>query len=413
MATQDVYTGFRRVETEQANIIPPQVIGNKIDLMTSNYAPFSFLTRLKKEKGKLGDNTYYWFDDLMVKNVTTIATAYAASATSWVVAAGTGDYAASWDLVWNRTKNEYAHVVVVSTDTWTVRATVDSGTASAGDVGDEIVILAPLSEEGGDIPYMKSTEPTKYTGYPGKIINSFMFTDEAMFSDSYFDKKDFDYQKEKTTIVKHARDMDYLCLFGGKARNYTTAATLTDYTPDALGNILGLPWGVKTFLQTYGDDDHTPDDADLTEFEMIDRFEAFFFAEGEPQNKKNGWFIIPPRLSTAMVKWNIGRMRFEKKVGTDDAVAGFAFTEWMSPFGPLRIVVHQGLQSQISGGTHFYGMFDINRLAFCPYNNMDTHIVLDAVKDGKQRKVGYVRTFGGPVIHQPNAHVWGSFNTTS
>jgi len=121
-----------------------------------------------------------------------------------------------------------------------------------------------------------------------------MFTDEAMFSNSYFDKKDFDYQKEKTTIVKHARDMDYLCLFGGKARSYTTAATLTDYTPDALGNIMGLPWGVKTFLQTYGDDDHTPDDTDLTEFEAIDRMEAFFLCgRRAARTRKNGWWIIP------------------------------------------------------------------------------------------------------------------------
>jgi len=414
--TQTIYQTTRRVETEQSNIIPPDVIGRKIDLMTSNYGPFSFLTRLKKE-GKLGDNTYYWFDDLMVKNVTTLRVDTAAAATTWYVAAGTAEYAASWDYVWNRTKNLYVHVVAIDgtagTDSWTVRDNVDGGTAVACSAGDELVILAPMSEEGGDIPSMKSTEPTKYTGYPGKVINAFSFTDEAMFSNSYFDKKDYDYQKDKTAVVKHARDLDYLCLFGGLGASYTLAATLTTYTPDALGNKMGLPWGIKSFLQYYGDDDHTPDDPDLTEFEIIDRMEAFFFAEGEPQNKKNGFWLMPPRLMTSMLKWNIGKMRFEKMVGSKSAVVGFMFTEWMSPFGPLRLVTHEGLQSKIAGGTHFYLMTDINRLAFCPYKGMDTHIVLDAVKDGLQRKVGYVRTMGGPVIHQPNAHVWGSFSTTS
>jgi len=43
---------------------------------------------------------------------------------------------------------------------------------------------------------------------------------------------------------------------------------------------------------------------------------------------------------------------------------------------------------------------------------MDTHIVLDAVKGWQAAEGGLRQNLGGPVIHQPNAHVWGSFNTT-
>jgi len=417
MAQQTVYSGIRESITAQAQLIPDQVVQNKIDLLTSNKAPWTLLTRSGKARPKkpVGSWTYYIYQDLLIKAHTTLAAAAAVGATTWNVATGTGAYISGWDVLWNRTRNVFVHAQTVSTDAVTVVANVDGGTDTAGQVGDEIIILGNATQEAGGIVQAKTIQETKRTNYVEDTMTSWHFSDMALNSDSFFTQKDPSYQRMKI-MIEHQRKLERKYKFNGLAKLLSTAtSTYTNPSATSTSRKTGFTMGfINGFMRTYADADHWQTQDDLTENEIIDQLEYVFYAENEGQNKKTVVWWVPPKLLTAMTKWNIGRNQYTDRESKKNATLGLKFREWVSPFGIINIITDHELGSTVSGGRNFYCFMDLSRVATIPYAGLDTHIKIHkSTYSAPKETIGYIRTVDGTYFTQENAHLVGSFITTS
>ena len=341
---QTIIEGLRDVHTAQDQLIPEQIVQNKIDLLTANKAPWTLFTRSAKKKKAIGDNTFYIYQDLLVKAHTTLASTVAVAATTWNVAAGTGDYIAGWDILWNRTRNVFVHVKSISTDAVTVIANYDSGTDTQGEAGDEVLILGNATQEGGGVVQARTVQETKRTNYPQDIMTAFEFTDQAKQSSSHFSQKDSDYQMLKFGI-DHQRKLERVIKFNGLPALTTGSDTYED--PVQSGSYkVGLTMGFfGGFMNTYADSDHIQTEASLTENEFIEILPYVFFAEYEGQNKKQIALICGPSLLSGITRWNIGRGRYTNETSTKPKTLGLnlvgsillSITKWIRLSPATRI----------------------------------------------------------------------------
>lgn len=408
---QTLFEGLRDVETAQDQLIPEQVVQNQIDLLTANKYPWTLFTRSAKKKKAVGDNTFYIYQDLLVKAHTTLASTAAVSATTWNLAAGTGPYVAGWDILWNRTRNVFVHVQSVTTDAATVVANFDSGTDTQGEAGDEILILGNATQEGGGVPQARSTQETKRTNYPQDIMTPFEFTDQAQNSDSHFNQKDEAYQLVKDAI-HHQRKIERVIKFNGLPTLKTPSGTYEDPLRSAswkVGYTMGFFAG---FMNAYADSDHIQTEASLTESEFIEILPYVFFAEYEGQNKKKIALICGASLLSGITRWNIGRGRFTNETSDKPKTLGLNFTKWDSPFGRIDIIVDHEMDSSVAGNENWAAFIDRSRIGYVPYRNLDTHIKRNVTRERAtiKREIGYFRTFMGTHFTQENSHLWLKFS---
>jgi hypothetical protein len=411
---QTIIEGLRDVETAQAQLIPEQVVQNKIDLLTANKTPWTLFTRSAKKKKAVGDNTFYIYQDLLVKAHTLLTAQVAVSATTWNVTTGTGAYIAGWDILWNRTRNVFVHVQSISTDAVTVVANYDSGTDTQGEIGDEILILGNATQEGGGVPQARTVQETKRTNYPQDIMTAFEFTDQATHSDSHFTQKDEAYQMMKFAI-DHQRKIERVIKFNGLPALTDAGGTYEDPLRSGtykVGYTMGFFGG---FMNAYADSDHIQTEASLTENEFIDILPYVFFAEYEGQNKKQIALICGPSLLSGITRWNIGRGRFTMETSSKPKTLGLKFTKWDSPFGRIDIIVDHEMDSSVAGNENWAAFIDRSRMGYVPYQNLDTHIKRNVTRERAtiKREIGYFRTFMGTHFTQENSHLWLKYSNVA
>lgn len=408
---QTIFSGPRDVQTAQDQIIPEQIIQNSIDLLTINDAPWTAITRAAKKHKPVGDNTYYIYQKLLIKGHTLLTAAVAVAAGTWNVSTGTGAYIKGWDILWNRTRNTICHVKSVSSDAITVLYNADSGTDTAGVTGDEIVILGNAIQEAGAITQAKSNQEVKRTNYIQDIVTAVEFSDLAKNSFSHFSKNDYD-QTWMEALIVHQRSLERTYKFNGKAALLTTATSGYE-NPDARGTTTKTPltMGFHGFMNTYADSDHIITEQSLTEFEFLDSFEAMFYSEYEGSNKKKIIGFVPEGFMTGVSKWNIGRGRFTDHTSSNPKRLGLNFKIWDSPYGPIELIIDHEMTPSVRGNQKMCFFVDRSRLGYTPYNNMDTHVRKNAVKDAEFRDLGYVRTVGGTFYTHENSHVVLKYHT--
>lgn len=410
---QTIISGLRDLNTAQANIIPTQVVQNRIDLLTANDAPWTLLTRAANKKKAVGDWEFRVYQDLLIKVHTTLAAQVLVAGTTWNLATGTGAYVSGWDILWNRTRNVFVHVQSMSSDAATVLANADSGTDTQGEIGDEVIVLGNATQESGNVVQAKTTQETYRTNYVTDVMTALEFSDMALNSDSFFSESDYMFQKNKAAIA-HQRKLEGLMKLGPKAALLTSFGTYENPTKTSTAYPVGMTLSFRAFMNSYADSDHIITETDLTEAEFITKvLKPIFYAENEGQNKKKVVGYVPPSFLVGLTLWNIGRQRFESVTSQKPASAGLSFNRWLSPFGPIDLIVDQQLESSISGGVHYAFFVDLARVGYVPYKNLDTHFIENAVKDGRKRTLGYYRTVFGTHYTQENAHVWLKFATVS
>lgn len=409
---QTIESGLRDVVTAQGTtLIPPQIVQNKIDLLTGNDAPWTLITRAANKKKAVGDWTFYIYQDLLLKRRTTLAETATVADATWVLAAGTGDYVASYDILWNRTRNVFVHVKSISTDTVTVLVNCDGGTDTQGEVGDEIWILGNSMQEAGALPTAKVVAETRRTNYVTDVETVLDYSDMAMYSDYFFEGKDIDYQRMKAAI-EHQRKLEMLMKLGPAPKLIAGSGTYVPALNSTYG--IGFTMSFRAFMNSYADTNHIKTDTDLTENEFINNLEHAFFAEDEGQNKKKVMMWCAQRLATGMTKWNIGRNRYHDMTSKNAKTLGLNFRRWETPFGPVDMVIDHELQSSVSGGIHYYFLVNPKRMGYVPYKNLDTHMVeYPQTITNPKRKVICWRTVFGTWYTQENDHLWGKFSTVS
>jgi hypothetical protein len=407
--------------TDSTTIIPTHYVDKVLAVITKSAGQFRQLAKFNKETPS-PNRTVNIGEDLLIKNTTTLASAYTASGTSMVVAAGTGSYAASRNMVLNRDKpGSGRHLVMkIATDTWTIKPDVDGGTATNGDVGDEIIILGQFIEEGGPAPLAKNVEYVKRTYYIPHHGKSLEFTDEARRSGSWFRVGDYDYQKNKQFLIEFVRDGEMNAVWAGLSAAWTL--TGEDWDPvEKLGRVVNLPPGFLTWMEANADADHNVFDLDLTKREFMNHRKPMFYAESEPRNKEQAHMFHGPEFANGVAGWFEGQGRFELKVskgaGPQKIGLGFSFTQWDSPFGVIRMNEMEHLDSRSGNGRNYY--FTVYR----PYmswqtfksgnTEFDTRIIMNMVPSRYFETVDCIHEYATPIFRQPNMHFVGSFLSTS
>lgn len=418
--TQTVNAGMKSTGeltfTDATTIIPTHYVDKILATMTKDAGQYRQLAKFNKEEPS-PNRTVRIGEDLLLKFRTTLASAYTASATSMVVASGTGDYATSRNMIVNRDKpGSGRHLVsAVSTDTWTIRPDIDGGTATSGDVGDEILILSQFIEEGGPAPLSRNVEYVYRTFYIPHRGRSLEFTDEARRSGSWFKVGDYDYQHNKQFMVEFVRDAELDAVWAGISYPYTI--TGTDWDPEEkTSRVMNVPYGTIKFMQDNADSDHNIFDLNLTKQEFMRNRQAMFFGEDEPKNKELAHVFHGPNLSDAIAEWFEGQGRFELRVskgaGDNQIGLGFSFNTWQSPFGMIRLNTMHHLDSN-SGGRNYY--FSVYR----PYlswqtfqkkgSEFDTQIIMNMAPSRYFETVDCIHEYATIILRQPNMHFLGSF----
>lgn len=406
--------------TDATTIIPTHYVDKILATTTKDAGQYRMLAKFNKEEPS-PTRTVNIGEDLLLKFRTTLASAYSASGTSMVVASGTGGYATSRNMVVNRDKpGSGRHLVMsVTTDTWTIKPDIDGGTATAGDVGDEILILSQFIEEGGPAPLSRNVEYVKRTFYIPHRGRSLEFTDEARRSGSWFRVGDYDYQKNKQFMIEFVRDSELDAVWAGKTTGWTLTGTDWDPT-EKLSRTLNVPIGTISFMQDNADADHNVFDLDLTKQEFMRNRQAMFFGEDEPKNKQQAHLFHGPNLSDGIAEWFEGQGRFQLRVangaGRNQIGLGFSFNVWDSPFGQIRLNTMHHLDHK-SGGRNYY--FSIYR----PYlswqtfkkgnSEFDTQIIMNMAPSRYFETVDCIHEYATIILRQPNMHFLGSFVTTS
>lgn len=425
MTTQTVNEGFKSTSeltfTDSTTIIPTHYVDKILATVTKNAGQFRMLAKMNKETPS-PNRTVKIGEDLLIKNWTTLASAYTASATSMVVATGTGDYATSRNMIYNRDKpGSGRHLVAaVSSDTWTIVPDVDGGTATDGDVGDEIVILGQFIEEGGPAPLSRNVEYVTRTYYIAHHAKSLEFTDEARRSGSWFQVDDYDYQKNKQFMIEFVRDSEMNAVWAGISTAWSL--TGTDWDPEEkTSRIMNLPPGFISWMQENADADHNVYDLDMTKQEFMNKFRPMFYGEQEPRNKKQAHLFHGPTLAEAIMHWFDSQGRFEYKVskgaGENKIGLGFAFNSWQSPFGLIRMNEMEHLDSRSGNGRNYY--FTIYRPYFSwqtfqdRRSEFDTQIIMNMAPSRYFETVDVIHEYAIPIFRQPNMHFLGSFTTYS
>jgi hypothetical protein len=412
---QNTTSQGRRIGTELVGLMPAQVATKMLDILADNESAFNIFLGMNDLSGgvrQIGNHTYLVHADEHVKVVTLLTAAVASGGTTWNVTAGTGKCCAPWDILWNRTRNLYAQVVSVSTDAVTVLDNIDSGTASASQIGDEVWNLGNRLEEGTGVPNMKSTEPNSETNYIMKIITPIIFTEDALEADSFY-PTDFNRQWAKGA-KQHMRSVDLAVAMGGKAR---LAVSTSQTAPTYKGNYFGQSVGWLTWHRTYADTTHWITETDMNESEFLTRMvEPAFLTETAGSDEKV--CLGPIQFATARSQWKLSKTRYWSEDKMKGSKSGYPvnlrYSRMETDYGLVDFVRYWPFESTVAGGTHFISIIDKKRIGHCRFKGRPkTRKKDDVTKTGDQIIAGYYEDMLGTVFRHPNVHVTAKVNTFS
>lgn len=415
-AYQATATSGLRISSELGGLLHTQVPAEGIDVLNPNVTPFLAYMRHFKRTKTVEGITYVYHDIDEIKHRTALTATYASggSTQSWKVTTGTGAYIPNHVLLLNLTRGTQGQLRSRSTDDLTVVPNVDSAGDAAGQIGDQIEVLASSLEEGTDVPSTVYTAPNEYTNYIQNMETPVSMTwhgaQQKGKSDYYGSPNHRRAWKQATRIHKIGKEKTLLL----NGRAFTGAADTSAANPTPAGNIRSGTCGARGFMSQYADADHYMNETDITEFEWLDIVEKAQTKHIDTDGHKVA--MVPLAFITGMTKWQLPKQRFfsEKQMSGSEGseiVPGLKFSRYEIPGLTLDIVRQPHFEAATAGGKQHMFIFDPKRMKMTHFTGFDTSKYEDQYKTGKQVKIGFYFTAMGSLITQPNAHVWVTFNT--
>lgn len=298
----------------------------EILLLEPDSTPLTVFTA-KLPKARTKDPLFKWAEDALDPRFTTTSTSYNTTATSIVVATGTGTYFAKDDLVRVTATGETMRVLSVSTDTLTVSRGVGAaspGTGQAISSGGELLILGSIQPEGDTAKVPRSTNAVVKTNYTAIIRDPFASTRTNMQSDQLTTPNDWAYQARKKGI-EHAKSIEYQFLL-----SHPSEDTSGPYPRRATG---GAYHFVSTNVTAVG--------GTLTESTFWNALRgAFRFGS------KDKVAFGASKVVQVLNQFPLGRLQ----VRSGESTYGLRVFTYYSPFGTLHLVNHWLLEGTELGG---------------------------------------------------------------
>ena len=199
----------------------------------ANATPTLAILSKRAPQSVSGSPKYQHLEDQPLPAKTTFSTGYNATATSIVVASGTGVYFRIGDVLNFPTASgfsgvgEIALVTGVSTDTLTVTRNYDGDQTNGGSVssGDNLQIIGNVNAEFAGARTIKTTTEAVKTNYL-QIIRTPFAVSNTLEGSSLYGGNDLTYQRQKAA-TQHALECERAVLWGKAYENTSTATRAT------------------------------------------------------------------------------------------------------------------------------------------------------------------------------------------
>lgn len=316
--------------------------------------PFSFpMYALLKKAGKMSvsDSKFEWLehDTNPRQDAINFASGYNSSATSIVV--DNGARFTIGDIVVNVNTTEHMRVTGISTNTLTVVRGYGTTAAASITDNDNLLIIGNAYAENSGAGNENLVNPTTVYNRTQTFKHAFSISGRAENTRFYTGKQRKNRRAEK--LQEHLKDIERAFLLGelkedtsGTTEISTTrgcVATITTNVYDAGGVLTKAAWDQE-------------------------------FLEPGMQHKSNGgtvgnavkWLFAGTRLTSVLTSFADAQIM----VKPGESKYGFAYTQYLSPFGMINIVPHPLLISPTYDG---YGiLLDMGGVEYCYMQNRDT-----------------------------------------
>lgn len=367
-------------------------VDDQIAMLEPNENPLlTFTMKLKKRKG-IDSPRYEWFeDDYVARWTTNSATTVNANTGSTTVTVADGTLFVAGDLFLvpnvdsSSTAPELVRVTVVATNTLTVVRAQGGTTVAAINAGAALRIVGNAYEEGAVTPSAKTTAPAAKISYTQIFRSSLNFTKTQVASKSYGAPDGERKREQRKKLIEQKEKMNAAFLFGSASESLTGGPSGA-----SVRTTMGLNGVIATNITDAG--------GTLTK-KTFETFSRAAFRYGSREKL----LLASPMVISAIHDWGNSFLLvkpLEKVFGVDVNRVQTGHGTWM-------LARDWMLEKGISGGNGFSGYaysIDMDSLEYFFLNangeNRDTHLIQNAIQDGRDAYVDEYLTEAGLRIIQ-------------
>lgn len=363
----------RRVDNEIAMLEGAQ---DKAPIIT-------FLNMLDKRKA-VDSPRYEWFEDDYVARWTTSTQTINSSATSMTVADGTLFVAGDIFIVPNAdssaTAPEIVQVTAVSTNTLTIVRGFAGSSAAAITSGDALRLLGNAYEETFLPPTAKSTAPAAKISYTQIFSTTCNHSNTQIASKAYGAAQGERQREQKKKLIEHKEKMNISFLFGKASESNSGGPN---------GFPIRTTMGLNTVIST-----NATDAGGVLTRKTMESFAASAFRYGN----KEKMLLACSKLISAIHDWGNSQMQ----CGPMEKVYGVNIQKIQTGHGMWLLMRDWMLENGVANKNGFRGYNFSVDVDSCEYfylqgngENRDTHLIENAIMDGRDAKVDQYKTEGG------------------
>lgn len=318
-------------------------IGKTISLLEPDAQVLTVLSRDAESRDTVATKFRWLEDESKARFDTTSSTA---TSTANEVPVTHGTFFQQWDQVLNTRTGEQFRIDGVSGNTLTVtRAIGSTGTAMLE--GDELYIIGTAQPENDTSKVARSKTPSLLENNTQIFRTPWEISGTAENVGYMVNPKEWD-RLERNAAIEHAKDIELALLFGHKSA--TTPGSAEDRTTG----------GVLSFITS----NQTDAGGTLSEGE----FNAFMLQVMRYNSRKEALGLCAGVALAALNKFPASK----QITNSSESSYGMNVTQYISPFGNLKVVYHKLMEGQKYGG--YCVVVDMEEVAYRPLTNRDTKI---------------------------------------
>jgi hypothetical protein len=372
------------------NILANRIVvdmSETIAFLEPNATPLVVLTKRLNTAG-CHQPKYEWMDNNTDVRWTAVtdAAGVAAAVTTVNVTTGTGANIAVDDLIKNSRTGEVFKVTKVETDKLTVARGIGASAGIDMVKDDKLLIIGNAAMQGSGAPAEKVVGVSAYHNYTQIFKTAFSVTN-TLDATKLYGMKELA-RLRKNAGIKHAKDMEYAFLFGTKSIDVTGSQPVTT-TEGIMTTLASNPNNVSKAVSA------------VEESDIVDFCEKVFTYGGSERT-----CLCSPNMLSWIAKLASSKLQLIQ--GNRDTLYGIKITEYLTPFGVLKLVMHPLL---VNGYASTMVALATEDLYYRPLTGRDTKLITNVQDNDEDGQRDMYITEAGCQLRLPLKH--GIFQITA
>lgn len=367
-------------------------VDDQIAMLEPNQNPLLTLTMRLKKRRSVDSPRYEWFEDDYVARWTTNSTATVAAASgSTTVTVADGSLFVAGDLFLvpqangSTTAPELIRVTVVTGDVLTVVRAQGGTSVAAINPTAALRIVGNAYEEGAITPAAKSTAPAEKISYTQIFRSASNFTKTQVASKVYGAPDGERKREQKKKLIEQKEKMNAAFLFGSASESLTGGPS---------GAPVRTTMGLNSVVAT-----NITDAGGVLTKKTFEAFARAAFRYGSQEKL----LLASPMIISAIHEWGNSFLLVKPM----ETVYGVNVNRVQTGHGSWLLAKDWMLENGVAGGNGFAGYgfsVDMDSIEYFYLNangeNRDTHLIQNAIQDGRDAYVDEYLTEGGLRIIQ-------------